>query len=113
MMLTGICDVSLRWRALIFSPSINLLRMMSSASNKELLVISIFFFIIVLQMFAIFICFNFFLFQRCCHVLKVPLDSDIEEIRMAYITLAKKYHPDSGSPDADPEKFKEVGEEPL
>ena len=48
--------------------------------------------------------------QRCCHLLQVPVDSDIEEIRTAYIALAKKYHPDSGSPDADPEKFKEVGE---
>ena len=32
-------------------------------------------------------------------------DCDASEINKAYIGLAKKYHPDSGSPDADPLKF--------
>lgn len=32
-------------------------------------------------------------------------DCTPESIRTAYITLAKKYHPDSTSPEADTDKF--------
>lgn len=38
----------------------------------------------------------------------IPEDSDIEQIRNAYINLAKKYHPDVKSEEADSMKFQEV-----
>lgn len=41
-------------------------------------------------------------------MLGISEDSDQEQIRTAYLTLVKKYHPDSGSAEANAEKFQEV-----
>ncbi|KPI99356.1 DnaJ-like subfamily C member 28 [Papilio xuthus] len=38
-------------------------------------------------------------------VLNLPVNSKQEDVRDAFLELAKKYHPDSGSPDANIEKF--------
>ncbi|XP_049694207.2 dnaJ homolog subfamily C member 28 [Helicoverpa armigera] len=46
--------------------------------------------------------------KECCRVLKIPLDSKQDVVRQAFLDLAKKYHPDSGSPEADMDKFVEV-----
>ncbi|XP_047029763.1 dnaJ homolog subfamily C member 28 [Helicoverpa zea] len=46
--------------------------------------------------------------KECSHVLKIPLDSKQDVVRQAFLDLAKKYHPDSGSPEADMDKFVEV-----
>ncbi|KAK3930212.1 DnaJ-like protein subfamily C member 28 [Frankliniella fusca] len=88
-MLTSVGDVTIRWKGLMHfpSPTLNLLRALSTSpptgsSKKEIL--------------------------RCYRVLKVPDDCNIDDIRSAFISLAKKYHPDSGSPDADAKKFQEV-----
>ncbi|KAJ1526902.1 hypothetical protein ONE63_008454 [Megalurothrips usitatus] len=88
-MLTNVCDATLRWKGLMHlsGPSLKLTRMLNSgerkgSSKQEL--------------------------SRCCHILKVSEDSNIDDIRTAFISLAKKYHPDSGSPDADSKKFQEV-----
>ncbi|KAI5745427.1 hypothetical protein M8J76_010981 [Diaphorina citri] len=40
--------------------------------------------------------------------LGLPNESDQEAVRQKFISLAKKYHPDSGSPDADTEKFQQI-----
>lgn len=47
--------------------------------------------------------------QKDCRILGVAEDCQSEStVRNAYIKLAKKYHPDSGSPDASASKFQEV-----
>ncbi|XP_013193423.1 dnaJ homolog subfamily C member 28 isoform X2 [Amyelois transitella] len=38
-------------------------------------------------------------------ILNVPVHSKQDVIRKAFLELAKKYHPDSGSPEADMDKF--------
>ena len=40
-------------------------------------------------------------------------DSSEEDIKKAYITLVKKYHPDSKTPHASAEKFAEVSKQKL
>lgn len=89
-MLTSVADATVRWKGLMhfpISPSLNLLRALSTSaptrSSKQEII-------------------------RCFRVLKVPDDSNIDDVRSAFIALAKKYHPDSGSPDADAKKFQEV-----
>ncbi|XP_045497883.1 dnaJ homolog subfamily C member 28 [Colias croceus] len=41
-------------------------------------------------------------------LLNIPTDSNQERVRQAFLELAKKYHPDSKSPDASIDKFVEV-----
>lgn len=48
------------------------------------------------------------LFQESYKLLNVPVNADQETIHHAFIQLAKKYHPDSGSPDANIDKFVDV-----
>ncbi|XP_059061477.1 dnaJ homolog subfamily C member 28 [Achroia grisella] len=43
--------------------------------------------------------------EECYYILNIPLNSKQDVIRQAFLDLAKKYHPDSGSPDADMDKF--------
>ncbi|KAJ3646191.1 hypothetical protein Zmor_023788 [Zophobas morio] len=47
-------------------------------------------------------------YKRCYRILGIPEDSDQEEIRRAYLKLVKKYHPDSGTAEADADKFSEI-----
>lgn len=47
-------------------------------------------------------------FQKYYRILGIPEDSDQEQIRAAYLALVKKYHPDSGSEEANADKFLEV-----
>ncbi|XP_068082432.1 dnaJ homolog subfamily C member 28 isoform X2 [Anabrus simplex] len=42
-----------------------------------------------------------------CSLLGISPGSDQNEVREAFLKQVKKYHPDSGSPDANDEKFKE------
>lgn len=42
---------------------------------------------------------------ECCNILNIPIDSKRDVVRQAFLDLAKKYHPDSGSPEADMDKF--------
>lgn len=87
-MLTNVCDATVRWKGFLHlsGPSLKLIRALSTGQNDtarhEIL--------------------------RCYHILKLPEDSNIEDIRSAFLDLAKRYHPDSGSPDADAKKFQEV-----
>lgn len=43
--------------------------------------------------------------EDCYKILKIPLGSKQDVVRKAFLELAKKHHPDSGSPEADIEKF--------
>ncbi|CAG9786527.1 unnamed protein product [Diatraea saccharalis] len=43
--------------------------------------------------------------QECYNLLNLPMHSKQEAVRNAFLELAKKYHPDSGSPEADMNKF--------
>ncbi|RVE50467.1 hypothetical protein evm_004892 [Chilo suppressalis] len=43
--------------------------------------------------------------QECYMLLNLPLNSKQDAVRNAFLELAKKYHPDSGSPEADINKF--------
>lgn len=45
---------------------------------------------------------------NCFVTLGVPINSDQETVRLAFIELVKKYHPDSKSPYANAVKFQEV-----
>lgn len=51
---------------------------------------------------------SWWLFQKCYRILNISEDSDQEEIRKAYIKLVKRYHPDSGTNEANADKFAEV-----
>ncbi|CAH0585929.1 unnamed protein product [Chrysodeixis includens] len=42
---------------------------------------------------------------ECYQILNVPKDANQNEVRKAFLEMAKKYHPDSGSPFSDREKF--------
>ena len=44
----------------------------------------------------------------CYFVLRVTEDCDDNELREAYLDLAKQYHPDSGTKMADNKKFAQV-----
>ena len=48
--------------------------------------------------------------QDCYSLLNVTDVSSDEEVREAYLKLAKIYHPDSGTSSADPRKFHQVRE---
>ncbi|KAJ0176841.1 hypothetical protein K1T71_008020 [Dendrolimus kikuchii] len=43
--------------------------------------------------------------EESYHILNLPLHCKQDEVRKAFLELAKKYHPDSGSPEADMDKF--------
>ncbi|RZC33298.1 dnaJ -like subfamily C member 28, partial [Asbolus verrucosus] len=45
---------------------------------------------------------------KCYKILGISEDSDQEEIRKAYLKLVKRYHPDSGTEEADADKFSEI-----
>lgn len=40
--------------------------------------------------------------------LGITEDCEDEAVRLAFVYLAKQYHPDSGTPEADAVKFSEV-----
>ncbi|XP_072901151.1 dnaJ homolog subfamily C member 28 [Hemitrygon akajei] len=48
--------------------------------------------------------------QDCYSLLNVQENCNHDEAKEAYVTLAKLYHPDSGSDGADPQKFMQVEE---
>lgn len=48
------------------------------------------------------------LLQRCYEILGLEEGCDQEQIRLAYLALVKRFHPDSGSKEASAEKFHEV-----
>lgn len=43
--------------------------------------------------------------QDCYRILNIPLHSKQDVVHRAFIDLAKRYHPDSGSPEANIDKF--------
>ncbi|XP_044728761.1 dnaJ homolog subfamily C member 28 [Chrysoperla carnea] len=47
-------------------------------------------------------------YKQYCSVLQVPENSGANDIRDAFIKLAKRFHPDSGHEEANAEKFKEI-----
>ncbi|CAG9773776.1 unnamed protein product [Ceutorhynchus assimilis] len=47
-------------------------------------------------------------YKRCFKVLEIDESSDPEQIRMAYLQLVKRFHPDSGTEEANVEKFHEI-----
>lgn len=47
-------------------------------------------------------------YAKCYKILEIPNESDQETVRRAFINLCKKYHPDSGNPSANQDKFHEV-----
>lgn len=47
-------------------------------------------------------------YMKCYEILGVPNSSDQETVRHAFLELVKKYHPDSGSPEANKDKFHEI-----
>ncbi|XP_055637243.1 dnaJ homolog subfamily C member 28 [Toxorhynchites rutilus septentrionalis] len=48
------------------------------------------------------------LYNKCYRVLGVTEQSDQNTVRQAYIALVKKFHPDSGNPEASAERFHEL-----
>ncbi|XP_062566475.1 dnaJ homolog subfamily C member 28-like [Saccostrea cucullata] len=48
--------------------------------------------------------------RDCYSVLNVTNDSSDDEVKEAYLRLAKIYHPDSGTSSADPRKFNQIKE---
>lgn len=56
----------------------------------------------------IMVLFSWYFWQKCYNILGVSEDSDQEKIRATYLELVKRYHPDSGTSDADSNKFQEV-----
>ncbi|XP_075232722.1 dnaJ homolog subfamily C member 28 [Lycorma delicatula] len=51
---------------------------------------------------------DYFIIKKSYMALNIPEESDQETVRQAFVKLVKKYHPDSGSPEADPSKFREI-----
>ncbi|CAH1377147.1 unnamed protein product [Tenebrio molitor] len=47
-------------------------------------------------------------YKKCYRILNISEDSNQEEIRKAYIKLVKRYHPDSGTNEANADKFAEI-----
>lgn len=47
---------------------------------------------------------NFFL-QKYFAILGVPSDCDQEQVRQAFLNMVKRFHPDSGSPEANTDRF--------
>ncbi|KAG5882914.1 hypothetical protein JTB14_023376 [Gonioctena quinquepunctata] len=47
-------------------------------------------------------------YKVCFQILGIEETSDQEQIRAAYLGLVKKYHPDSGTDEANAEKFQEI-----
>ncbi|XP_019880870.1 dnaJ homolog subfamily C member 28 [Aethina tumida] len=47
-------------------------------------------------------------YKKCCKILGVKEGCDQEEIRSVYLKLVKIYHPDSGNPEANSDKFHEI-----
>lgn len=47
-------------------------------------------------------------FQKWYQTLEVAEDCEDETLRLAFVHLAKQYHPDSGTPQASAIKFSEV-----
>ncbi|KAJ8959039.1 hypothetical protein NQ318_022294 [Aromia moschata] len=47
-------------------------------------------------------------YKKCYKILEIEESSDQEQIRAAYLTMVKRYHPDSGTEEANAEKFQEV-----
>lgn len=47
-------------------------------------------------------------YEKCYRILELPNGADQSSVRGAFINLCKKYHPDSGSAEADAGKFQEV-----
>jgi len=48
--------------------------------------------------------------HACYNLLGVAENSDLDEVREAYLRLAKKYHPDTGSKGADANMFARIEE---
>lgn len=48
--------------------------------------------------------------RDCYQLLHIDHDADDEEIKMAYVKLAKEYHPDSSSGTPDANKFHQIQE---
>ncbi|XP_018561108.1 dnaJ homolog subfamily C member 28 [Anoplophora glabripennis] len=47
-------------------------------------------------------------YKKCYQLLEIDENSDQEQIRAAYLKLVKRYHPDSGTEEANTDKFHEV-----
>jgi DnaJ family protein C protein 28 len=43
--------------------------------------------------------------QKYFTVLEISSQSDQEQVRQAFLNMVKRFHPDSGSPEASAEKF--------
>ena len=46
--------------------------------------------------------------EDCYSVLEVDRDCTDDEVKSAYLTKAKAYHPDANAPTSDPYKFSQV-----
>ncbi|GLV38307.1 uncharacterized protein CBL_05237 [Carabus blaptoides fortunei] len=46
--------------------------------------------------------------KKCYNILGIKEDSDQDKIRSTYLKLVKQYHPDSGTSEADSNKFQEI-----
>ncbi|XP_050309015.1 dnaJ homolog subfamily C member 28 [Anthonomus grandis grandis] len=47
-------------------------------------------------------------YKKCFKILEIDESSDQEQIRIAYLQLVKRYHPDSGTEEANADKFQEI-----
>ncbi|XP_023018927.2 dnaJ homolog subfamily C member 28 [Leptinotarsa decemlineata] len=47
-------------------------------------------------------------YKKCFQILGIDETSDQEQIRSAYLSLVKRYHPDSGTDEASAKKFQEI-----
>jgi DnaJ family protein C protein 28 len=43
--------------------------------------------------------------QKYFTILEISSHCDQEQVRQAFLTMVKRFHPDSGSPEANAEKF--------